>query len=102
MSELARIESLSLPPNRRILVMSDIHGNLPYFESLLKQLGYSERDLLILDGDLLEKGTQSLALLRRVMALSAAGNVYTVCGNCDGWARIVGHRRDGEDMHFLH
>ena len=36
MSELARIESLSLPPNRRILVMSDIHGNLPYFEGLLK------------------------------------------------------------------
>ena len=102
MSELARIESLSLPPNRRILVMSDIHGNLPYFEGLLKQLGYSERDLLILDGDLLEKGTQSLALLRRVMALSAAGNVYTVCGNCDGWARIFDHRRDGEDMHFLH
>ena len=102
MSDLARIAYLALPPGRRILVMSDIHGNLPYFEGLLAQLGFSAKDILILDGDLLEKGTQSLALLRRVMALSAAGNVYAVCGNCDGWARIFDRRRDGEDMHFLH
>ena len=101
MSEQARIDGLALPPGRRILVMSDIHGNLHYFEGLLRQLGFSAEDLLILDGDLLEKGEQSLALLRRVMALSEAGNVRTVCGNCDGWARIFDHQRDREDPHFL-
>ncbi len=102
MTERAKIKSLTLPPGRRILVISDIHGNLPYFEGLLAQVGYSPEDVLILDGDLLEKGAQSLALLRRVMALSAAGNVHAVCGNCDGWARIFDHRRDVENEHFLH
>ena len=101
MTERARIESLALPPGRRILVMSDIHGNLPYFEGLLEQVSFCAEDVLILDGDLLEKGAQSLALLRRAMALSRTGNVHTVCGNCDGWARIFDHRRDREDGHFL-
>ena len=97
----AKIETLTPPPGRRILVVSDIHGNLPYFEGLLAQLGFCAEDLLILDGDLVEKGTQSLALLRRVMALSERGNLRAVCGNCDGWARIFRHERDREDGHFL-
>ena len=100
MDELARVEALALPPGRRVLVMSDLHGNLPYFEGLLAQTRFSDEDLLILDGDLLEKGPQSLALLRRVMAMSRRGNVRSLCGNCDGWARIFDHRRDGEDRHF--
>ena len=101
MDKLAKIESFTPPPGRRILVVSDIHGNLPYFEGLLAQLGFCGDDVLILDGDLVEKWTRSLALLRRVMALSRAGNVRAVCGNCDGWARIFDHRRDGDDAHFL-
>ena len=102
MSEPARIERLALPPGWRILVISDIHGNLPYFEGLLALVGFSEADILILDGDLLEKGAQSLALLRRAMELSRSGNVRAVCGNCDGWARIFDCARDREDPHFLH
>ena len=102
MTERAKIESLVLPPGRRILVMSDIHGNLPYFDGLLEQVGFSAEDILILDGDLLEKGAQSLALLRRVMALSREREIHAVCGNCDGWVRIFDHRRDREDPHFLH
>ena len=102
MAELARIEALALPPGGRVIVMSDIHGNLDYFEGLLGQLGFSEADTLILDGDLLEKGSQSLALLRRVMALSRAGNVCCVRGNCDGWSRVFEPDRDVDDAHLLH
>ena len=101
MTDLARIEELALPPGRRVIVMSDIHGNLPYFDGLLAQLRFSDNDILILDGDLLDKGTQSLGLLRRVMALSEHGNVHCIAGNCDGWARIFDHSRDAEDPHFL-
>lgn len=102
MSELARVERLELPPGRRILVMSDIHGNLPYFEGLLRLTGFSDREVLILDGDLLEKGAQSLALLRRVMALERAGNAFTVRGNCDGWHGIFRPEHGPEDdAHFL-
>lgn len=41
-------------------------------------------DILILLGDLLEKGQDSLPLLRCLMALSRTHTVYPVCGNCDG------------------
>lgn len=102
MNEFARVERLELPPGRRILVVSDIHGNLPYFEGLLRQTGFSARDELILDGDLLEKGPQSLALLRRVMALAAEGNVHCVCGNCDDWHHIFRPEYGPEaNGHFL-
>lgn len=66
----ARVTRLVLPPKRRILVISDIHANIPYFEGLLKKTGFSERDELIIDGDFLEKGENSLGILRRLMDMS--------------------------------
>ena len=35
-------------PGRRILVVSDIHGNVPYFEGVLRKAGFSDRDELII------------------------------------------------------
>ncbi len=84
----ARIQHLRAEPGRRILVISDIHGNVPYFEGVLDLVGFSERDILIIDGDFLEKGKESLRLLRILMEMEKKGNVYFVCGNCDDWADI--------------
>ena len=84
----AKILPLRFAPGRRILVISDIHGNLPYFDALLKKAGFSSRDELILDGDFLEKGPDSLGTLRRVMELYKGGNVHAVLGNCDDWFDI--------------
>ena len=84
----ARIERLEIPAGRRILVISDIHGNVPYLEGVLRRAGFSDRDELIIDGDFLEKGKESLRTLRIVMALCARGNAHAVLGNCDGWAEI--------------
>lgn len=59
MSEpLARIARLEPAPGRRILVVSDIHGNVPYLEGVLRQAGFCGRDELIIDGDFLEKGQE--------------------------------------------
>lgn len=69
---------------RRIIAVSDIHGNLPFFRGLLKQVDYTPQDILVLVGDILEKGQESLALLRYIMELSNTHTVYPVCGNCDG------------------
>ena len=80
----ARIERLEIPAGRRILVISDIHGNVPYLEGVLRRAGFSDRDELIIDGDFLEKGKESLRTLRIVMALCARGNAHAVLGNCDG------------------
>ena len=50
----ARVERLDLAPGRRILVISDIHGNLPYLKGALARAGFSAGDELIFDGDFLE------------------------------------------------
>ena len=73
-----------LPPNRRIIAVSDIHGNLPFFLSLMEKIRLTPEDILVLDGDMLEKGRDSLALLRRLMALARTHTLYPLCGNCDG------------------
>ena len=104
MSELdmpARIKRLRLPPGRRIIAVSDIHGNLPYLKGLLKKIRFDADDILIIDGDFLEKGPDSLGTLRYIMQLSEAGNVYTVCGNCDGWDDIFRMPPEA-DEHLLH
>ena len=86
--ENARVKKLDTK-NRRIIAVSDIHANLPYFKALLQKVGFSENDELILDGDFLEKGEFSLETLRFVMQLTKNGNCHALCGNCDGWSDAV-------------
>ncbi len=82
----ARIQKLNIESGRRILVISDIHANVPYFEGVLKLAGFCDRDVLIIDGDFLEKGKESLKLLRILMEMAKRENVHLICGNCDDWA----------------
>ena len=75
-----------LDEGARILVVSDIHGNLPYFLGLLDKLSLRPSDQLILLGDLVEKGPESLATLRYVIhELPKRCRVYPLMGNCDFW-----------------
>lgn len=80
----ARVMQAHIAPGRRVLAVSDIHGNLPFFKGLLQKVRFSKDDVLILVGDMLEKGRQSLELLRYIMELEREHTVYPVCGNCDG------------------
>ena len=86
--ERARVLRPAIEPGRRVLVISDIHANLPYFHGLLKKVGFCDDDVLLLNGDFLEKGAESLKTLREVMALTGRGNVIPVMGNCDDWAAL--------------
>ena len=79
----ATVKRMSLPENRRILAVSDVHGNLELFREALRGAGFCRDDVLFILGDLLEKGAESLALLRYVMDLTKEYEVYPVCGNCD-------------------
>ena len=87
-----RIEYLNLPRGRRIIAISDIHGNLPYLEGLLAKLRFGKEDILFILGDFVEKGPQSLDTLRYIIRLSEKYTVHTLCGNCDIWAPLF----DGE------
>lgn len=72
-----------IEPGRRVVAVSDIHGNLPFLKGALEKVGFTPDDVLIIVGDLLEKGRDSLATLRYVLELRKAHTVYTLCGNCD-------------------
>ena len=85
----ANIQALRFPAGKRILCVSDIHGNLPYLKGLLEQANFSGDDELVIVGDLLEKGPDSLATLRFVMELCEQGNVHVISGNCDDWYDVV-------------
>lgn len=86
------VQKLDLPPCRRILAVSDIHGNLDYFRGLLDKTGFGTGDILMLLGDMIEKGPESLVTLRFIMELREHFSVYPLIGNCDGFHRVI----DGE------
>lgn len=77
------IRHLNLPADRRVLVASDIHGNLRALNRVLEKAGFCENDILILEGDYIERCGENLATLRRVMELCALPNVYALTGNVD-------------------
>ncbi len=79
----AVVRPLVLPQDRRVLVISDIHGNLPFLKGLLQKVGFSGDDILIILGDILEKSTGGLETLRYLMDLRKRYTIYFVQGNCD-------------------
>lgn len=89
------IQKVSFPENKRILVLSDPHGHREGVLSLLARAEFSADDILIIVGDLLEKGPDSLGLLRDVMRLSKTHTVYTLMGNVDYW-RYLGVMTESE------
>lgn len=76
--------SISLPPDRRVLAVSDVHGDLDTLKGLLSAAAFRPDDILILVGDLVEKGPRSMDVVRHVLELKKTHTVYAVSGNCDG------------------
>ena len=79
------VERLRVGPDRRIVAISDVHGQLSYLKGLLEKCALRDSDVLVFVGDLLEKGPDSLGTLRYVMDLAKRREVHAVCGNCDFW-----------------
>ena len=84
-----RVAREELPAGRRILAVSDVHGALDYLRGLLDRARFGPEDVLILVGDLLEKGPRSLDTLRYVAALAKTHTVRYLCGNADWWHRLI-------------
>ena len=94
----AVVKRISIEKNKRIIAISDIHGNLSLFKRLLKKIGYTKDDVLILVGDLIEKGDMSLKTLRYIMELSKTKEVYVVSGNCDTLWEDIKSEVDDENL----
>ena len=97
MNDTAKVIRPHIPPGRRVLAISDIHGNLSFFRGVLEKARFSPADVLILVGDLFEKGEESLNLLRALLELSQTHTVYPLCGNCDHLDLIFLEGRPGID-----
>lgn len=79
------IQHADFSPDRRILMISDIHGHCTGFQTLLEKVQFSREDVLVIVGDLIEKGPESLKTLRYVMDLCRLYTVYPLIGNVDLW-----------------
>ena len=80
-----KIRRASFPDERRILMVSDIHGHANGLKTLLKQVSFDEKDILVIVGDCIEKGPENLETLRYVMTLCEQYTVYPIMGNVDLW-----------------
>lgn len=78
-----RIINMDININKRVLLVSDIHGSLNLLKDALLKAKFSDRDYLFILGDVIEKGTESLKTLRFVMELCKKDNVFMILGNCD-------------------
>jgi serine/threonine protein phosphatase 1 len=68
---------------RRLLAISDIHGDLEKFERLLEKVNFdSKQDKLLLLGDYVDRGPHSRQVLDKVMELTAEGAIALI-GNHD-------------------
>ncbi|KAA1039670.1 hypothetical protein ERX35_006240 [Macrococcus equipercicus] len=68
---------------RRTIVISDIHGEKALFQQLLDQVGFSADDILIIGGDIIDKGQDSIGTMHYVFELLKQPNVHMIEGNCD-------------------
>ena len=83
MKNYARVMNVDLSRYQRVIVLSDIHGDNDGFKATLSKLKFTNHDALVIVGDILEKGHQSLELLNNIMELYKQGNIYMVLGNND-------------------
>lgn len=78
-----KIINLKLDLNKRLIFISDIHGNLKLFKDLLNKLSFDENDYLFILGDIIEKSYDNLSILDYIMELNLKDNIFILCGNCD-------------------
>ncbi len=79
----AEIRYIDLPADRRVIVISDVHGDLECLQGLLKKIHFSQDDVLLLLGDMVEKGPKNLETLQYIIQLCKQYTVYPMLGNCD-------------------
>lgn len=77
------IQHIDAAPGQRILVLSDIHGHFNRLVQLLRKLEYGGDDILVIVGDLIDKGPESLRVVQYVMELCKRYPVYVSMGNVD-------------------
>lgn len=80
---MQRILRIDPGENRRIVAISDIHGAAEEFAALLDMLELKPEDILILNGDYINRGPDSAGVVNMVMDLSRRPHTYVLKGNLE-------------------
>ena len=93
---MIEVQQLEVDKDKTIDYNFDIHANLALFKSLLRKVNYTKDDYLFINGDLCEKGPDSLAVIEYVREIyNQSDNVYITKGNCDVVHRYVYNGNEG-------
>lgn len=97
-----KIRKIQVDISKRLLFMSDIHGDLNLFKEALKTVNFSDSDELFIIGDFIEKGNLgfNLATVRYMMELSKKENVHVLAGNCDQVVKFLTKGLDKEKFFY--
>ena len=68
--------------NKKVYVVSDIHNDADRFKLLLEKISFSKDDILIVAGDIFDRGDQPVELYFEILKHS---NIYIIQGNHDVW-----------------
>lgn len=61
-----------------IYAMADIHGQYDKYIAMLEKINFSDNDVLFVLGDVIDRGSQGMAILKDMMMRT---NVYPILGN---------------------
>ena len=76
-------------------VLSDIHGNLRRFESIMKQIDLQSDDTMYVLGDVVDRYPDGIKILRRIMKMP---NARMLMGNHEYMMlQAIGHCRNAAD-----
>ncbi len=86
-----KIRRINLDQSKRLIFVSDIHGDVDTFKKGLDSINFSNDDYLFIIGDMVEKGDKgkNLETLRYFIKLSKNDNVFPMAGNCDEVFRFI-------------
>lgn len=78
-----------------IYVLSDIHGNLRRFESIMNQINFQPDDTLYILGDIVDRNPDGIKILRKIMKIP---NVKMLLGNHEYMMmKAVGHCKNAAE-----
>ncbi|MCL2371932.1 MAG: metallophosphoesterase [Defluviitaleaceae bacterium] len=83
MSAKAKIRRIHIPDGKRVICISDIHGEIDLFKRLLGMIDFCDDDVLILPGDIYTKGSHPHDTLKYCIKLDENPNVHILRGNAD-------------------
>ncbi len=99
--QTVRVVRADFPAGQRVLILSDVHGHDTALRRVLRRAAFSRADSLVVVGDLLEKGRESLPVVRTLMVLSKTHSVHVLMGNMDVFTLSKLLSDDPEEQHVL-